>query len=90
MSEKKYPEEFKREMVRQFHGSGQTQTDYAKKNGLKVKTFSRWVREDWSQRPKEEQDHMARIVELEKQNRELRMEREILKKAAAFFAKESR
>ncbi len=56
MSEKKYPEEFKREMVRQFHGSGQTQTDYAKKKGLKLKTFSRWVREDWSQRPKEEQD----------------------------------
>jgi transposase-like protein len=30
----------------------------------------------------------VRLKELEKENRELRMEREFLKKAAAFFAKE--
>jgi len=30
----------------------------------------------------------ARLKELEKENRELRLEREFLKKAAAFFAKE--
>ena len=30
----------------------------------------------------------ARLKELEKENRELRMERDFLKKAAAFFAKE--
>ncbi len=90
MQEKKYPEEFRREMVRLFHESSKNQTEFAKEQKVNVKTLGGWIREDIRRRPKEEQDHMARIVELEKQNRELRMEREILKKAAAFFAKESR
>jgi transposase-like protein len=34
-------------------------------------------------------DERARLRELEEENRRLRMEREILKKAAAWFAKES-
>ena len=33
-------------------------------------------------------DEQARPKELERENRELRMERDFLKKAAAFFAKE--
>ena len=33
-------------------------------------------------------DERAKLKELEKENRELRMERDFLKKAAAFFAKE--
>ena len=32
----------------------------------------------------------AKVAALDKENRELRMERDILKKAAAFFAKQSR
>ncbi len=77
MKEKKYTEEFRREMVRLFHGSGKSQTDFAKEQSVNVKTLGRWIREDVSRRPPEQQDHLARIVELEKQNRELRMEREI-------------
>ena len=38
----------------------------------------------------EEQDLRRRVSELEKENVRLRMEREILKKAARYFAKESR
>ena len=33
-------------------------------------------------------DERARLKELERENRELRMERDFLKEAAAFFAKE--
>jgi transposase len=35
-------------------------------------------------------DESARLRELERQNRELRMENEFLKKAAAYFAKDHR
>nr|WP_028580539.1 hypothetical protein [Desulfogranum japonicum] len=41
------------------------------------------------QESQEDEDLRKEIVRLKKENRRLQMEREILKKAAAFFAKES-
>ena len=38
--------------------------------------------------PREEQDLLQRVRELEAENRRLKMERDILKKATAFFARE--
>ena len=38
--------------------------------------------------PPQERDLTARVRELENENRRLRLERDILKKATAFFAKE--
>ncbi|MCC7388910.1 MAG: IS3 family transposase, partial [Phycisphaerales bacterium] len=38
--------------------------------------------------PEEQKDLAARVRELEAENRRLRIERDILKKATAFFAKE--
>jgi transposase len=60
--------------------------------GLNPNLISRWKREldgDRSEMPPEQLVVMrAELKELRKENKRLKMEREILKKAAAFFAKE--
>jgi transposase len=77
-------------MVRGYHAQSDTITSFATRHGVCPKTLSAWVASDFQLRPVEEQDHLKRIADLERENRELRMEREILKKATAFFAKENR
>lgn len=59
--------------------------------GINEGTLGNWVGKYRVEHPASEElsiDERARLKELEKENRELRLEREFLKKAAAFFAKE--
>ena len=52
-------------------------------------TLRKWVRReerDAGQRPGPTSDQLARLKELERENRELRQANEILRKASAFFA----
>jgi len=60
--------------------------------GISPNTLHAWVGQAKKQSgvftPKEERDLEARVRELEAENRRLRTERDILKKATAFFAKE--
>jgi transposase len=56
-----------------------------------VSMLSRWQRELGPESDGSiDADEKAELQQLRKENKTLRMEREILKKAAAFFAKESR
>ena len=61
----------------------------ASKFGCAAETLRKWVRReerDTGQRPGPTSDQLARLKELERENRELRQANEILRKASAFFA----
>lgn len=61
----------------------------AAKFGCTAETLRKWVRReerDTGQRPGPTSDELARLKELERENRELRQANEILRKASAFFA----
>jgi transposase len=61
----------------------------ASKFGCAAGTLRKWVRRDerdTGQRPGPTSDQLARLRELERENRELRQANEILRKASAFFA----
>ena len=68
----------------------------ARKLGMSAKTLANWVRLDRSGTPvssskrRAVSDIEAENSRLRTENATLRMEREVLKKATAFFAKESR
>ena len=91
----RYTAEFRAEAVRLVKASGKSCAAIARDLGVPASCLSRWVAQaevDAGRGPAgalttEEKQELAR---LRRENRELRMEREILKKATAFFAKESR
>jgi transposase len=63
----------------------------ATKCGMTPETLRKWVRRaevDGGARPGLTSDERRRLVELERENRELRRTNEILKAASAFFARE--
>jgi transposase len=63
----------------------------AAKCGMTPETLRKWVRRaevDGGARPGLTSDERRRLVELERENRELRRANEILKAASAFFARE--
>jgi transposase len=67
----------------------------ARKLGISVKTLANWVSGRVSAAPATSKrrpitDLEAELSRLQSENATLKMEREILKKAAAFFAKESK
>ena len=61
----------------------------APKIGCSAETLRKWVRReerDTGQRAGPTSDQLARLKELERENRELRQANEILRKASAYFA----
>jgi transposase len=90
---RKFTPEFKAEAVELLINSGKPISEIARDLGISDGTLGNWVkvakkRGDVKEKPLEI-DERARLKELEEENRRLKMEREILKKAAAWFAKES-
>lgn len=85
-----FTEEFKQEAVRLTETSGRTNAQIAEDLGLGLSTLTRWKRRyreaDLLAGPHE--DTAKELVRLRKENELLRQEREILKRAATFFAKE--
>ena len=64
----------------------------ASKFGCAAETLRKWVRReerDTGQRPGPTSDQLARLRELERENRELRQANEILRKASAFSPRRS-
>lgn len=87
-----YPPEFKAEAVRLVKSSGETIRQISKDLGICDQTLRNWVGQDNVDAGKKSgltSDERTRMRELEKENRKLREEREILRKAAAFFAAET-
>jgi len=83
--------EFRREAVRLALTSGRTRREIADDLGIGLSTPTRWVRLDRdAEEPAEDQaDLRAELKRLRKENAVLKQERDILKKAAAFFAKDA-
>ena len=89
----KFTAEFRREAVRLASESERPLKDLATELGISPATLRQWIRDV----PKERQSAPGRVLSLEeqvrqlkKENERLREEREILKKATAFFAKGAR
>ena len=98
MSEKKrpnYTKEFKQDAIKLVIEQRYSCPEVGRRLGVATSNISRWVREyrqdrqDLSNNGITCKDWEAEIRRLKKENKRLEMEREILKKAAAFFAKES-
>lgn len=91
---KRFSREFKQEAVRQIEVTGKPVTEVARTLDISVHDLYRW--RDELQKKGEEAfpgvGHRGQPEEelgrLRRENAQLREEREILKKAAAFFAKE--
>ena len=88
--------EFKEQMVRAFldQQTKKTVSQVAREHGLGTETLRVWVKAYREANPEIEPPltvtERARLAELEREVRELRLEREFLGKAAAFFAKDYR
>lgn len=88
--------EFKEQMVRAFldQQTKKTVSQVAREHGLGTETLRVWVKACREANPEIEPpltvSERARLAELEREVRELRLEREFLGKAAAFFAKDYR
>jgi transposase len=85
--------EFKAETVK-LVDSGRSMSEVGRELGLHVSVVSEWVRQakaDAGKGPPEAltSAEKAELSELRRRVKRLEMEKEILKKAAAFFAKES-
>ena len=86
---RKYTREFKEEAVKLVTAQGYRVTEAARNLGVDVNTLGRWKRDIvGGTGPVGSADMQSELVRLRKENKRLLMEREILKKAAAFFAKE--
>lgn len=87
---KQYTKEFKEEAVALVTEQGYSVPEAAKSLGLNPNLLYRWKEkiEDARARRSLSEDERTELKRLRKENKELRMEKEILKKASAFFAKE--
>jgi transposase len=90
---RKYTQEFKEEAVKLVTEQGYQITEAARNLGVNVNMLGRWKRQ--AEGVGEDTPGLqggtvmlAELNHLRKENKRLKMEREILKKAAAFFAKE--
>jgi transposase len=92
---KSYSPEFKERVVREVLDKSRPHVDVAKEFGVTESSVSRWVQQY-------RKSHLAgesvaetinadkRVQELEKELREVKAERDFLKKCAAFFARDHR
>ena len=87
-SPRKFTEEFKKEAVRLVTEHGYTQKDAAKSLGVSDKNLNRWIQKKTGTEKVPQNEKQKEILVLQKRIRRLELEREILKKAAAFFASE--
>ena len=89
-----YTKEFKEEAVKLVTEQGYSLAEAGRNLGVNPQLLSKWKRNiegntDSDLSPKSIVSIQSELRVLRKENKRLRMEREILKKAAAFFAKES-
>ena len=89
-SYKRYPKEFKEEAVALVRDQGYTVPEAAKSLGVASNLLYRWKDQQASLSVGSglAEDEKMELQRLRKENKTLRMEKEILKKASAFFAKE--
>lgn len=89
---KQYPSEFKEEAVALVLDQGYSVSDAAESLGITTKLLYAWKAKIENERQGTllTGDEREELKRLRKEVKELRMEKEVLKKASAFFAKEMR
>ncbi len=89
---RRFSAEFKRDAVELVRTSGKPIAQVARELGIYDSTLGNWVRQDQIDRGEREgltSDERAELVALRRENARLRMERELLKRAVAFWVRES-
>jgi transposase len=89
----KYPAEFRSDAVELVRSSGRSFASVARELGVNQETLRHWVRSsERSQQPQDTGDTRAEseLARLRTEVAELKTEREILRKAAAYFAQETK
>jgi transposase-like protein len=87
-----FTDEFKRDAVAMVLDEGRTIVDVARGLGIGEGTLGNWVRQariDRGERAGVTTSERAELAELRRENARLRMERDLLKRATAFWVKES-
>ena len=91
MSKQRYPEEFKTEAVKQITERGHKVADVSARLGMSQHSLYQWIKA-YGGPVDDRQAHASQADELRRLKAELKRvteERDILKKAAAYFAKQS-
>lgn len=93
LKRRKYTDEYRKGAVGLVLDGGKTVIEVARSLGLSETVLFEWVRKAKDARakgpPALTEDERAELARLRKENTDLKMERELLKKWAAFFAKEN-
>jgi transposase len=91
MSSKRFTEEFKIEAVKQISERGHSVADVSARLGVSIHSLYAWIKR-YSLSPQARSEQSSQQEEMRRLKAELRRvseERDILKKAAAYFAKQS-
>ena len=87
-----YPDEFRREAIELLR-AGRTPRELAESLGVSQQTLRNWRRQDEVDRHERDDgltsDEREELRRLRRENARLTQERDLLKRAAAFFAKET-
>ena len=91
--QRRFTQDFQDEAVRLVETSGRSRREIAQDLGIGLSTLRHWVdrrRERQIEQPpgNRQEDVAAELKRLRRENEILRQERDILKRATAFFAKE--
>lgn len=89
---RKFSDEFKRDAVEIVNSSGKSIAQVARELGIYDSTLGSWVKQDEINRGVRDGVTTAEreeVAELRRENARLRMERELLKRAVAFWVRES-
>jgi len=90
-----YPEEFRREAVRLVLTTDKTRAEVSRDLGVSYKTLGNWVHQELTRQARDgvpnalSENERLELWRLRKENSDLKVEREILRKAAAYFARET-
>jgi len=87
----RYSKEFKSEAVQLVRSSGRPVSQIARELGISGNSLRNWVKQaqiDQGERQGLTTDERDELKRLRRENRVLKQERDFLKKAAAFFARE--
>jgi transposase len=87
-----YPPEFRREALELLR-AGRSPRELAENLGVSQQTLRNWRRQDQIDRRERDDglttDERSELARLRRENQRLRQERDLLKRAAAFFAAEN-
>lgn len=91
----KYPPEFRREAIELVRSSGRSRVEVARSLGISDNTLANWINAERERRERDAdpealtESERAELRRLRRENAQLQMDMEILRKAAAYFAKET-